>query len=81
MTAICDSFYNGDGWIFVGTVTLEDGSTYRTNASDSSTEIALLGAPSLRATVSDVPGYITIPVFYLTLLALPIGIYNAMKYQ
>ena len=81
VTAICDSFYNGDGWIFVGTVTLEDGSTYRTNASDSSTEIALLGAPSLRATVSDVPGYITIPVFYLTLLALPIGIYNAMKYQ
>ncbi len=81
VTAICDSFYNGHGWIFVGTVTLEDGSTYQINASDSSTEIALLGAPSLRITVSDVPGYITLPVINLTLFALSIAIYSGIKNQ
>ena len=81
VTAICDSFYNGHGWIFVGTVTLEDGATYQINASDSSTEIALLGPPSLRITASDVPGYITLPVLNLTLFGISIAIYNGIKNQ
>ncbi len=75
----CDSLYNSHGWVFVGTVALEDGSVYRVNASDSSTEVALLGAPSLRNYILDVPAIITVPIFNFMLFIVLLGIFNGVK--